>query len=169
MAKATPWIILALAVAVSFAQGAPQQTQKTGPSAKTLAIPPTFNITPQQKARKNPIAFTDAAVEQGKKLYESQCAMCHGVKGNGRGDLASALKISPTDFTKPGVLARRTDGELFTIIGTGTGVMPAQKHRLRDSQRWEIVDFLRSLEGKTPRRATPEERDLLEHRVVVQH
>jgi mono/diheme cytochrome c family protein len=133
----------------------------------TATAPHVFTITPEEKARKNPIAFTSTAVKRGKQLFESQCSMCHGANGNGRGNLAGAIKVSPPDFTKPGVLSKRTDGELFTIIGQGTSVMPGQRHRLSDQQRWELVDFLRFLEGKTPEPAAPRQKRLLRHQVVV--
>ncbi len=160
-----PLLMLMLVSVVSLSQQPPPKTPAS--PAQVIPVPHVFNITPKQKARKNPVPFTDVAVEQGKKLYESQCAMCHGSNGKGDGDLARALKIAPPDFTKPSVLAKRTDGELFTIIGEGTTPMPGQKHRMSDLQRWELVDFLRSLQGKTPRPATPAERQLLKHEVVV--
>ncbi|MEJ2010353.1 MAG: cytochrome c [Acidobacteriota bacterium] len=47
-------------------------------------------------------------------------------------------------------MAGRTDGELFTIINKGTGSMPEEGDRLKTDQAWELVNFLRSLEGKTP-------------------
>ncbi len=44
---------------------------------------------------------TPELLAQGKKLFEQNCVMCHGAKGDGKGQLGAALKPSPTDFTQP--------------------------------------------------------------------
>ena len=133
-----------------------QSTQTTSPSTEssTAPAPPhQFVISPEQKALKNPEKFTEASVEKGKKLFMTQCAMCHGKTGNGKGDLAQVMHVSPPDFTNPETLAKRTDGEIFTIINTGSSSMPGEAKRLKENQAWELVNFLRTLEGKTPAKA----------------
>jgi mono/diheme cytochrome c family protein len=70
--------------------------------------------------------------------------MCHGPKGDGRGDIAVQQKLRIPDFTDPKIQLQRTDGELFYILGHGHGDMPAEK-RLPDRNRWEIILYLRSL------------------------
>lgn len=139
------------------AQQGSQETQSAAPSSQTApsqAVPHQFVITPEQKARKNPEKFTEESVEKGKSLYTSQCAMCHGKAGDGKGDLAEVMHVSPPDFTKPDTLAKRTDGELFTIINVGSTPMPAEENRLKEFQIWNMVNFLRSLEGKKPAKSS---------------
>ena len=82
--------------------------------------------------------------------FDAKCAMCHGKDGDGKGDLAAIMHINPSNLTNPQTLANRTDGELFTIIDKGSASMPAQGSRLKKDQTWDLVNFLRSLEGKTP-------------------
>ena len=65
-------------------------------------------------------------MDRGKKIYATQCALCHGDKGDGKGELAADMKLNVPDFTKPDTLKDRTDGELFAIIGTGKDPMPSQ-------------------------------------------
>lgn len=119
-------------------------------SQPAQAAPHQLIITPQEKALKNPVPFTEKSVAQGKSLFSTQCVMCHGKTGNGKGELATVMHVSPPDFTDPATLSQRTDGELFTIIKSGTGAMPSQGERLKVNQTWDLVNFLRSLEGKTP-------------------
>jgi len=154
-------LLLALAAGTYLAQEKqqPKQDQPAAPAANAgQATTHSYNLTQEDKDRKNPLRFTDFSVERGKKLYGFQCAMCHGEKLDGKGDLAEEMKIQPPDFTKPEALSKRTDGELFAIIGTGSDIMPSQKGRMTDRQRWQIVNYLRSVEGKTPAKATEEER-----------
>jgi len=136
-----------------------QSTQTTKPStaAPSTAAPHPLAITPEEKARKNPVKFTEDSVAKGKNLYMTQCAMCHGKTGDGKGDLAAVMHVSPPDFTKPTTLSARTDGELFTIIDKGSASMPAEGDRLKEDQTWELVNFLRSLEGKTPAKSAKTE------------
>jgi len=118
--------------------------------------PHTLTITPEQKARKNPLRFTAVSVGRGKKLFTTQCAMCHGETGDGKGELVEEMKITTPDFTEPGALTNRTDGELFAILEVGVGVMPDQK-RMVENQKWHLVNFLRSLSGKPPEKPTGKE------------
>jgi len=39
------------------------------------------------------------AASDGKQMFASYCAPCHGVDGRGHGPVAPALKIQPTDLT----------------------------------------------------------------------
>lgn len=114
-------------------QAAPDQTQ-TAPV-----------IPEEEKAQKNPIPSTEESREAGRKIFSSQCTMCHGEKGDGKGDLAVEDNLPVPDFTRSETQKRRTDGELFFILKTGHGHMPAQGKRLREEQRWNLVNYIRSL------------------------
>jgi mono/diheme cytochrome c family protein len=140
-------------------EGAPSQPEAAAP------VPAhTFNLAPEDVARKNPVKLTQASVERGKKRYVTQCALCHGVKGDGKGELVEEMKISPPDFTKPDTLTKRTDGEWFAIISQGGGAMPGQRGRMKDREGWDLVNFLRSLGGAPVERSSgkePEENVIL--------
>ena len=45
------------------------------------------------------IPVNKTAPTDGKQMYTSYCAPCHGTDGKGRGPAASALKTPPTDLT----------------------------------------------------------------------
>ena len=146
-----------------------QEEKKDAPPADTTAAAPAANphpgvLTAEDKAHKNPVKFTDVSVERGKKTYGSQCSICHGDKGDGKGGLAVDMKLSLPDFTKAESLKERTDGELFAIIGNWKDPMPAQSGRLSDVRRWNLVNYLRALGGAVPAKAPanePEENILL--------
>lgn len=132
--------------------------------AATPASPHPTTISADEKARKNPLQFNEVSVGRGKKIYTTQCALCHGEKGNGKGELASDMKLALPDFTKPDTLKNRTDGELFAIIGGWKDPMPSQAGRLTDTHRWNLVNYLRAVSGNAPAKATgnePEENILL--------
>ncbi len=134
------------------------------PAATVPAAVHDFTISKQDAERKNPVKFTQVSVDRGKKIYSYQCAMCHGKDGDGKGDLVADLKVTLPDFTKPDTLKARTDGELFAILGQGKEPMPGQAGRMPDRQKWDLVNYLRVLGGKTPEKSAgkePEENVIL--------
>jgi mono/diheme cytochrome c family protein len=136
------------------------EAQSSGAPSSTAATPSPAHdtvISPEDAARKNPVRFSEASVDRGKKVYNTQCALCHGEKGDGKGDLAKEMTLTLPDFTKPDALAKRTDGELFAIVSTGKDPMPSQKGRMTEPQVWNLVNYLRALGGKVPAKSTAKE------------
>ena len=160
-------LILVLSAGSYWAQEEKPKSEEKAPSgaaAEGSQAAHPAKITPADIARKNPVKFTTLSVERGQKIYKTQCAMCHGEKGDGKGDMVEEMKIHPPDLTKPETLKDRTDGALYAIIGAGSEAMPSQGTRLSDAHKWNLVNYLRSLSGKPPERATgkePEENVIL--------
>jgi mono/diheme cytochrome c family protein len=121
------------------------QDQKDQPPAKAPAQE--YKVPPEDAAKANPVKPTAESLAKGKKLYGYDCAMCHGEKGDGKGDMASDMK-NVTDFTKPDALKNRTDGELFYEIRNGKGDMPPEGDRAKDDDIWNMVNYVRSLAKK---------------------
>jgi mono/diheme cytochrome c family protein len=97
----------------------------------------------EAKAMKNPVK----GVGNAKKNVETNCVTCHGAGGKGDGPAAAALPPpKPADWTSSKV-ASESDGELFWKITNGRGAMPPWKH-LPDKDRWEIVNYIRTLHKK---------------------
>jgi mono/diheme cytochrome c family protein len=95
------------------------------------------------KAMKNPVK----GVGNAKKNVETNCVTCHGPGGKGDGAAAAALPPpKPADWTSSKV-ASESDGELFWKITNGRGAMPPWKH-LPEKDRWEIVNYIRTLHKK---------------------
>jgi mono/diheme cytochrome c family protein len=154
--------VLALATMATAAQGQqaqqpPQGSQAPSAATQPAVLNPHYAITDEDRARKNPVDFTDVTVERGRKLFVSQCAMCHGEKGDGKGEVAQEMNETLPDFTKAEALKSRTDGELFRIITLGNTVMPAQDKRMKEIHVWEMVNFLRATGGAVPAKSTGKE------------
>lgn len=102
-------LLLCLAVSVIWAQEEkkPEEKAPAGATASgQAAVEPVHPavITDEDKARKNPMRFSTVSVERGKKIFLTQCAMCHGETGDGKGEAVADMKINPPDFTKPETL-----------------------------------------------------------------
>jgi len=101
----------------------------------------------QAQNKKNPIAANEASIAAGKAIYTINCYNCHGKKGKGDGPKSGDLPISPKDFTKE-VFQKQTDGSLFWKISEGRKPMPSFKKEMTDDQRWQVINYLRTLEIK---------------------
>ncbi len=121
-----------LTVGLAFTSGAWAQAPWVAPDA--------------EKAKKNPVAHSKKAEEQGEKVAKVNCVSCHGAKGKGDGAAAAALNPKPADWTSKKV-QDESDGSLFWKISNGRGAMPPWKH-LPENDRWAVVHFIRSLKGK---------------------
>jgi mono/diheme cytochrome c family protein len=107
-----------------------------------------YKIPPEEVKRENPVKPTAASVAAGKRTFATQCAMCHGTEGDGKGDLAGTLELKLRDYRKPEALKDVTDGEMFYILTSGKGKMPGQEDRMKPEQKWNLVNFIRSLSKK---------------------
>ena len=98
------------------------------------------------KRLRNPIEPSPAAVESGKRLYEIYCTLCHGDDGKGGGPVAGKF-VPPPDLTLD-VFRKRPDGFLYETIRAGGPIMPGQGEALTPEERWNIVNYLRSLQKR---------------------
>ncbi len=92
----------------------------------------------------NPLKGNIQATLEGKKIYTLYCVACHGVKGKGDGIAAPGLSRRPADHTSDFV-QKQTDGAIFWIITEGNNPMPTYKTTLTETQRWQVVNYIRTL------------------------
>jgi high-affinity iron transporter len=105
----------------------------------------------------SPPKRTSGLLAQGKKLYDQNCATCHGPKGDGKGPAGVLLKPPPRDFNMPLSQWTHSKGDLkkvFDVISKGvpnTG-MVSWAH-LSEQDRWALVYFVEGF--ATPAKAAP--------------
>jgi len=110
-------------------------------------VPAEYKIPPEAAQKANPIKPSPEGMARAKKLYGMDCTMCHGEKGDGKGDMASDIK-NITDFTNPDAMKDRADGELFYIIRKGKGEMPLESDRAKDDDVWNLINYIRAMAKK---------------------
>jgi mono/diheme cytochrome c family protein len=93
----------------------------------------------------------------GRQIYTFYCTPCHGMQGQGDGQLAKLLDPKPRNHTdgkgtRPGDgMNDRTDEQLFKAITRGgQGInksvnMPAWGHIISEQGRWNLVAYLRTI------------------------
>jgi mono/diheme cytochrome c family protein len=92
----------------------------------------------------NPLKGNAEATLEGKKIYTMYCVTCHGSKGKGDGIAAPGLSKPPADHSSDFV-QKQTDGALFWIITAGNNPMPTYKATLTETQRWQVINYIRTL------------------------
>jgi mono/diheme cytochrome c family protein len=98
-------------------------------------------------AKKNPIASTSESIAAGQKIYSKTCAMCHGKSGDADGPAVIELNIHPAKLSDP-KLGTESDGALFWKITTGKKPMPAYGKRISETDRWNLVNYIRTLQKR---------------------
>ena len=97
-------------------------------------------------APQNPVTADSASISRGGALYAIHCTLCHGPQGKGDGPIAESLLKKPANLTIPEVV-QESDGALFLAISNGvSGVMPPLRENLLPRDRWDVVNYLRSLQ-----------------------
>jgi copper transport protein len=103
-----------------------------------------------ENAQANPILPNRESIAAGSALFATNCVPCHGASGRGDGPVGLAMNPRPADLTQHAVLGVHTDAQLYEWITNGfPGTrMPAFKASLSDSDRWNLVNLIRTLAPK---------------------
>ncbi len=85
---------------------------------------------------------TEEDLEEGKRLFLSNCAPCHGPNGDGG---------KGSDLTRPHLSRASDDQAFFSIIRRGIPgtEMPNTRHLL-DRDIWQVIAYVRTLERSSP-------------------
>ncbi len=86
----------------------------------------------------------EAAIKDGKILYNRYCEHCHGEKGAGDGLVAEKY---PGVANLQGVAYQNiTEGHIFHVITWGKGLMGAHGSQVSPEDRWKIAKFVKTIQ-----------------------
>lgn len=132
---------------VSFMEIQPSYRQMEDPlpvPARSIPVEGPITI-PGMPPPENPVEADETSVTRGSNLYEIHCQMCHGQTAQGNGPVAAFLANKPANLTTP-VVQSKSDGSIFLTITNGVeGKMPPLNENLTISERWDLVNFIRTL------------------------
>lgn len=126
----------------------PQEAPRVPPenAIPTRGKEPTMDRVKAGKILHNPVKPTAVSIENGKRLFHIYCTLCHGAGAKGDGPVARKF-VPPPDLTLE-IFRKRPDGFIYETIRNGGPLMPGQGEALSPQERWEIVNYLRSLQQK---------------------
>lgn len=105
----------------------------------------TWQAPSTETAKQNPVTANQTSVAVGQKLYTKNCASCHGPSGDGDGRAAAELHIYPAKLSDS---HSESDGALFWKITNGKKPMPGYGAKLSETERWSLINYIRTLNGK---------------------
>jgi mono/diheme cytochrome c family protein len=93
----------------------------------------------------NSVAADARSLDNGRKLYQINCAVCHGTTGQGNG---AAVRYGMAGIALVNDRVRAmSDGYIWGMIRNGRGLMPAY-NRIEELERWDVVNYVRGLQGR---------------------
>ena len=155
-------LIVSAIAFTSFAQNSNSSTTTNKNQNDTRQITPpssqqqqdfsknTWELPADADKTKNPVASSDESISKGKELYlardKGNCIFCHGETGSGNEANFPRLRRKPADLTNKERMTAMTDGEVFWKITKGiNGIMPAGEKRMNEEERWNVVNYVRTL------------------------
>jgi len=140
----------ALVVIVGFTQIKLDALQEPGHIETVLATRAKHAIVRRWSRQGIPPAPTNlqASIEEGDKLFGTECATCHGLDGHKLTDAGRWMYPRAADLRSPEV-HQYSDRELFWIVKNGIRLsgMPAFGKVESDDHIWNLVHYVRTLPG----------------------
>ena len=96
---------------------------------------------------KNPVPADSASVNRGRVQFQINCAVCHGPLGMANGPATKYGMAGIAIGAGSNAALNLTDGYIFGMMRNGRGLMPTY-NRIEEMDRWDIVNYLRSIQGK---------------------
>ena len=98
---------------------------------------------------KNPYDSISAAdLTEAGRLFNINCAICHGAKAEGNGPIASSGKIGGIANLTLKQYVDMADGTMYHSINYGKNLMGSYASQLTAQQRWMIIKYIRTLQPK---------------------
>lgn len=93
---------------------------------------------------KSPLDSLSLNSDKGKELYTIYCSICHGEKGDGKGNLVVKEKFLGVPNYKDREI---TEGSVFHVITYGLNSMGSHANQLSQEERWQVTDYVLKLKA----------------------
>jgi len=94
-----------------------------------------------------PLPVTHALLDAGRMRFETYCAPCHGLRGDGASIVAEAMTLRRPPSIAGRAARRLPVGRIFQVIGDGYGLMRSYEEDLTTpEERWSVVAYVLALQ-----------------------
>ena len=139
-------VVIAGAVYFYFATGsAPVATSAQAmPFERKLAQMALAKRVEKEAPKNSPLQATSEIYTDAAHEYVEHCAMCHGLPGHERTDMANAMFPMPTPLFDGKGVTDDPPGETYWKIENGIRLsgMPSFKQHMSDQEKWQMALFL---------------------------
>lgn len=131
-----------------FDNGMAMQAPPVGtvPCERTLGDPSFIMGLPGASAAQLPDDLDDAALARGRAHFDTYCAACHGITGDGTSVVAQNMTLRRPPSLHEDRLRELQPGALYQIVRNGYGLMPGYAAQLSTRESWGVVAYLRALQ-----------------------
>ncbi len=114
----------------------------------------TSAILDQFKVELKVVPTKPVSLDNGRRIYESRCVLCHGAEGKGDGPLAATLNPAPANLSDPNITGDEHSNpyDNFQVINVGianTG-MVGWAEFLTEPEIWDVTFFIRTFQMPIP-------------------
>jgi mono/diheme cytochrome c family protein len=98
---------------------------------------------------KDPLPLLNAAdLSEAQRLYNINCAICHGVNLDAQGPMATSGKVGGIANLQLDQYKALPIGTMFHVTTYGKGNMGSYASQLSKKQRWMVVQYVKSQQAK---------------------
>jgi mono/diheme cytochrome c family protein len=114
---------------------------------RAMRTPPA-NTVPRERplAALTPPPVTTAMVQRGRERYDINCAVCHGLVGDGDSVVASKMSLRAPPTLIDDKVRAYTTAQIFDVMTTGYGYMPRYDAQITIADRWAIANYVKALQ-----------------------
>ncbi len=109
-----------------------------------------------------PMTRQQLSLAVGRRIYDKECAFCHGRTGHADTDAARVLKPRPSNFADPIAMARIDDARIYAAIKLGRPgtAMASWGSLLTPVEIIDVMRYIRSLQEPLPKGISPERAEI---------
>lgn len=135
----------------NFADGQTSRLPVSGTIARGHELPDHLKEgdTNAYKTFSTSLKFTGDEMNEGKRLYNIYCGICHGQNLDGQGPLFASGKFAsmPANF-KDGKYLHMSVGQMYAAIKFGKGMMGSYASQLDVKQRWNVIAYIKKIQSE---------------------
>jgi mono/diheme cytochrome c family protein len=132
-------------------------------NGKVMQDPPRGTI-PADLEPSEPLPITRELVVLGRTSFETYCAACHGILGDGQSVVAEKMLLRPPPSFHEARIRAFPPATIVQVIESGYGFMPSYAVMVRPHERWAVAAYVKALQAsRMPASELPPDlRDALE-------
>lgn len=101
-------------------------------------------------ALQSPFRFSDKEMDEGKRLFNIYCGICHGADLDGNGPLYASGKFAsmPANLKSGAAYLTMSPGKMYYAIVYGKNMMGSYAAQLDVHQRWEVIAYIKKVQSE---------------------
>lgn len=123
-----------------------QEQPRIDPFDPQMSAPPPFTVACGADSHLAPSPITRPVVERGRAHFQTICAACHGIRGDGESVVATKMLLRKPASLLDARVRALSDAQLEGVIARGYGLMPPFADALPYDERTATVAYVRALE-----------------------